>query len=173
VRPHFATPPADWIVRGRFCERPEYPTGTVIGWDESRTGNVLFRRRILDGMAGPFDERFGTGGEDKDFFQRLAQAGRVFVWCNEAVVRETVPPDRCTRKYLLKRALLRGRNVLKLRVSRTKLLVKSVIAVPLYLIALPVLLLLGQHRFMKYFIKLCDHLGRLLAVVGLNPVHER
>ena len=30
VRPHFETPPPAWLVRGRFCERPEHPTGTVL-----------------------------------------------------------------------------------------------------------------------------------------------
>jgi hypothetical protein len=38
---------------------------------------------------------------------------------------------------------------------------------------LPVAWLLGQHVFMKYSIKFCDHLGRLLALFGLNPVNER
>jgi hypothetical protein len=41
--------------------------------------------------------------------------------------------------------------------------------VPLYTIALPFLLIAGQHWFMKYLIKLCDHVGRLLAWLGFNP----
>ncbi|MGE0024626.1 MAG: glycosyltransferase family 2 protein, partial [Hyphomicrobium sp.] len=43
VRPHFEEPPPQRIIDGRFCERPEYPTGRVMPWDECRTGNVLFR----------------------------------------------------------------------------------------------------------------------------------
>src|SRR5947207_4713048 len=39
VRPHFESPPPAWIVRGRFCERPEHKTGRKMKWDESRTGN--------------------------------------------------------------------------------------------------------------------------------------
>ena len=27
VRPHFDSPPPSWIIRGRFCERPEHETG--------------------------------------------------------------------------------------------------------------------------------------------------
>ena len=38
---------------------------------------------------------------------------------------------------------------------------------------LPFTLLLGQHVFMKYCIKLCDHAGRILSALGLNPVRER
>ena len=113
VRPHFDETPPRWIIRGRFCERPEYPTGRRMKWTESRTGNFIFRRAILEGDCQPFKEEFGTGGEDKDFFMRMTDQGQTFVWCNEAVVYETVPPSRWTRSYMLKRALLRGRNILK------------------------------------------------------------
>jgi glycosyltransferase involved in cell wall biosynthesis len=173
VRPHFDEPPPAWILRGRFCERPEPPTGTVMHWTKSRTGNVLFRRPILDGMAGPFRPEFGTGGEDQDFFRRATGLGCVFVWCNEAVAYETVPPSRWTRRYLLKRALLRGRIVLKHSAGRPALVAKSLAAVPIYSLILPVTLLFGQHVFMKFSIKFCDHAGRLLALFGLNPVNER
>ena len=173
VRPHFEAPPPDWIIKGGFCERPEHETGTIVGWQESRTGNVLFRRSILDGTEEPFDSAFGTGGEDVDFFLRMAKRGCVFRWCNEGVVYETVPKERWTRTYMLKRALLRGRNNLKLPVNRARLLARSVVAVPLYLVMLPFTLLMGQHVFMKYCIKLCDHAGRILSALGLNPVRER
>jgi len=173
VRPHFESPPPPWIIRGGFCQRPEYETGRIMKWDECRTGSVLFRMQILDSLGEPFKPQFGTGGEDKDFFMRLTQRGRVFVWCNEAIAYETVPPSRCSRGYMLKRALLRGRNILKHPVGRLRMLGRSVVAVPLYSLALPALLLCGQHQFMRYCIRLCDHLGRLLAIFGVNPVRER
>ena len=44
---------------------------------------------------------------------------------------------------------------------------------PLYMIALPSLLIFRQHYFMKYFVRLFDHLGRLLAMLRLNPIEER
>jgi len=142
-------------------------------WDECRTGNLLLRSEILDGITPPFEPEFDTGGEDMDFFLRMTSSGRIFVWCNEAIAYETVPPSRCTRSYMLKRALLRGRNILKLPVGRFRLLARSAVAVPIYSLALPAFLLLGQHWFMRYCVKLCDHLGRLLAVIGINPVVER
>ena len=173
VRPYFESPPPRWIVRGRFCERPEHATGRGMRWDECRTGNLLFRSEILDRIAQPFTPEFGTGGEDKDFFMRLTQQGCVFIWCNEAIAYEIVPPSRFSRSYMMKRALLRGRNILKHPVGRFGVLVRSAVAVPIYSLALPALLLLGQHWFMRYCIKLCDHLGRLLAIAGVNPVSER
>jgi hypothetical protein len=49
---------------------------------------------------------------------------------------------------------------------------KSAVAVVLYLPALPFAFLMGQHRFMSLSVRLCDHLGKLLAVVGIHIVHE-
>jgi glycosyltransferase involved in cell wall biosynthesis len=173
VRPHFDAPPPSWLLKGRFCERPEHPTGTKLAWTQCRTGNVLFRRSILPADAPPFRSQFGTGGEDVDFFQRMTSAGATFVWCNEAVAYETVPPSRWTRKYALQRALLRGKNSLKISEGRLVLLAKSIIAVPIYAIILPFSLLAGHHRFMKLCIRCCDHVGRLLAAVGLHPMETR
>ncbi len=173
VRPHFETPPPEWVVKGRFCERPECPTGTFIDWQNCRTGNVLFGRSILPEGEPPFREEFGTGGEDKDFFMRLAARNHAFVWCNEAVVSESVPASRLTRKYMLQRALLRGRNSLRLRDNRLASLAKSTLAVPSYSLLLPIALIQGPDRFMHILIRLCDHAGKLLALVGLNPVTER
>jgi succinoglycan biosynthesis protein ExoM len=173
VRPHFEQPPPRWIVDGRFFERPEQRTGQVMDWEECRTGNLLFRRRILDGVEEAFKPELGTGGEDKDFFFRMTRLGHVFRWCNEGVVYETVPMERWKRSYLLKRAMLRGRNILKLPIGRAGLVVRSVVAAPVYLMMLPFALMLKQHIFMLYCIKFCDHAGRILAVLGLNPVRER
>ena len=173
VRPHFDVTPPKWLLRGRFCERPEHPTGTVINGSKCRTGNVLFRRSLVSGTSLPFDPQFGTGGEDKDFFIRMTQAGHVFVWCNEAIAYETVPPSRWTRRYLLKRALARGSENMKISAIRIRVLRDSLLAVPVYLVVVPFTVLFGQHLFMKYCIKLCDHLGRLLASLGINPMRER
>ena len=173
VRPHFELPPPPWIIRGRFCERPEHETGRKMSWDECRTGNLLFRRQIVDGIAQPFQAEFGTGGEDMDFFRRMDERGRRFVWCNEAIAYETVPPSRCSRSYMLKRALLRGKNILKHSSGVWRFVAVSVAAAPLYLLLLPITVVLGHHWFMKYCIKLCDHGGRLLAIVGLNSISER
>lgn len=173
VRPHFENEPPAWIVKGRFCERPEHPTGTPMHWEECRTGNLLFRRSILEGRGDPFRQQFGSGGEDKDFFMRMTEDGCTFIWCNEAAVYETVPPSRWTREYMLKRALLRGRNILKHPTGRVKIIAKSIVATPLYTLILPLTLPFGQQYFMKYCIKFCDHFGRLLAIVGLNRFQER
>jgi glycosyltransferase involved in cell wall biosynthesis len=163
--PRFRTPPPDWIVRGRFFEKPAaapaLATGTQLRWQQGRTGNALFRRRIFE-QGYRFRPERGRGGEDVELFRRLIADGMRFTWCDAAKVYAEVPAERCTRKYLLKRALLRGRAP----TNRGRPVLISLVAAPAYAVALPVLLLFGQHVFMRYLIKECDHLGRILANVG-------
>jgi glycosyltransferase involved in cell wall biosynthesis len=173
VKPHFEREPPQWLIKGGFYQRPTHPTGFVIPWQECRTGNVLFRHNILDPSEPPFRREFGGGGEDQDFFRRLIERGHRFIWSGEAVAYEVVPPSRWSRRFMIHRALFRGRNTFRHPKHRLRNLLKSVIAVPAYALALPVLLLAGHHYFMKYLVKLVDHVGRLLASVGINPVTER
>jgi GT2 family glycosyltransferase len=144
----------------------------MLGFQETRTSNVLFRRKILDAADVPFRAEFGTGGEDVDFFRRMMEKGFTFVWCNEAVVYELVPQTRCTRSYLLRRALHRGNITFKFRGGHVRGLIKSFVAVPAYGLALPFLYIAGDHLFMKYMIKFCDHAGKLLALFGITPFKE-
>jgi glycosyltransferase involved in cell wall biosynthesis len=173
VKPYFEPEPPRWVRKGGFYERPGHPTGLKLPWSETRTGNVLFRRDIIAGEEQVFRQEFGTGGEDQDFFRRMMERGHVFVWCDEAPVYELVPPARLQVGFLLRRALLRGRNSLRHPAGRLRAIAKSFLAVPLYAVVLPFLLLAGYHHFIKYLVKLCDHLGRLLALLRLNPVEKR
>ena len=173
VRPYFASLPPQWATRGNFFGRPTHPSGHSLHWSEARTGNVLLRSSVALNHSGPFRREFGTGGEDVDFFRRIANKGSELLWCQEAPVYEFVPDSRCTRAYLLRRALLRGSNSLRHRPDRTRNIAKSLIAIPIYGFALPFILVSGQHRFMKVLIKFCDHLGRLLALGHLNPIQQR
>lgn len=172
VKPHFDPGTPQWVIKGRFYDRTSYPTGLVIDWPKGRTGNVLFRRAIFEGLEEPFRKDFLTG-EDQDFFRRMIEQGRRFIWCEEALAYEVVPPIRWKRSFMLRRALLRGKVSLRHPSTTSKDVLKSAIAIPLYLLALPFLLLLGQHRFMDCLVRLFDHLGRLLAFLGLDPVREK
>jgi glycosyltransferase involved in cell wall biosynthesis len=173
VKPYFEIEPPAWVTKGGFFERPTHPTGFKMHWSECRTGNVLFSTSILTGVDPPFRTEFNTAGEDVDFFRRMADKGYEFLWCDEAAVYEVVPPSRCTRRYLLRRALLRGSNFSKHPTHRFRNGAKSLIAVPCYALSLPILALFGQHVFLKYLIKLLDHVSRLMAFVGLPLVTER
>lgn len=171
VRPLYNGAPPEWLIRGRFFERPEPDTGHVLRWRETRTGNVLMKRDIVLGLGEPFRPSFGNGGEDQDFFRRLIERGHVFAWCNEMAVMEHVPAERCTRSYLLRRALQRGQCERDLTDARG--IAKSLLAVPLYSLVLPFAQIAGHHHFMSYLVRLCDHAGKLMGVLGFRPVGEK
>ena len=103
----------------------------------------------------------------------MTDKGNVFIWCNEAVVYEVVPPARWKRTVMLKRALLRGATAALHPTCGVLDVTKSIIAVPIYTAALPFALVFGHHRFMTLSVKLFDHLGKLLAVLGINPIREQ
>jgi len=175
VVPHFEVEPPQWIIKSRICERPRYLTGTIFkNSKKTRTGNVLLSKELFADQKEPFNPEFGlTGGEDVDFFSCMIEKGSIFVWCNEACVYEVVLPDRLEKKFEIKRALLRG------AVSASKFSLfsldtfKSICALIVYTTALPFLYLFGEHLFMKYLIKDCDHFGKIAAMLGYKIVTER
>jgi len=171
VKERFDEPPPKWIVKGNFFQRPSYPTGTVVAWMNARTGNVLLRADLFASIAEPFRPKFRSG-EDQDFFRRMIDRGRVFIWCNEALVYEVVPPARWKRTYLLRRALLFGSMWGVHDNPAQRDIVKSVIAIPAYMAALPFALLLGHHWFMRLLVKLCHHLGKMLSLLGIDPITD-
>lgn len=175
VKPHFEVLPPQWIIKGKVCERKSHRTGSILkNYSDTRTGNVLLDKRLFDDEENLFNPDFGkTGGEDVDFFKRMIKKGYVFVWCEEAPVYETVPPERLTRAYFLRRALLRGTVSSRNPALRFPFILKSLVACSIYTLGLPSFLLCGHHVFMKYLIKDCDHIGKLLAVCGIDPVKER
>lgn len=169
VKSYFDEQPPKWVIRGKFYERPSHPTGFVINWSEGRTGNVLLRKRLFEQGSLPFNPEFHRGG-DTDFFRRMTEKGHLFIWCDEAVVYESVPPVRWTRGFMLKRALLRGSITVQSPNLGFDSVAKSIVATAAYAVALPFTLVLGQHRFMDVLVRLFDHLGKLLACVGIHPV---
>lgn len=173
VVPRFEKEPPRWVFKGHFFDRPTHPTGHILDWKNTRTGNAVLGRSLFKGDREWFDPAFGSGGEDRDFFRRKIEEGRVFVWCNEATVFETVPPERWTRRVLLKRALLRGKMALNATGSKPVSILKSAVAIAIYTACLPLFLVSGHHIFMKYLIKDCDHFGKILAFLGVDWVREK
>lgn len=169
VKPQFDSTPPKWIIDGKFYERQSYPTGFVIDGPKGRTGNVLLKKRIFEHPDPPFRPEFITG-EDQDFFRRMIERGHVFIWCDEAVAYEIIPPVRWSRRFMLKRALLRGEIALLHPTCGAREIAKSIIAVPLYAMFAPIALLRGQGKLMLCLVKMFDHLGKVLALVGIHPV---
>lgn len=171
VKPYFEKEVPNWVVKGKFYERPSYPTGFVIDWEKGRTGNVLLRRHLFTPGEQPFRPEFRSG-EDQDFFRRMIQKGHVFVWCDEAVAYEHVPPARWRCTFMLRKALLRGTLSLAHQTFGAREIAKSLIAVPAYTAGLPIALILGRHRLIALLTKLFNHVGKLLACLGIEVIKD-
>src|SRR5438094_10108347 len=96
-----------------------------------------------------------------------------FVWCDQECHYEKVPLDRYARDYYIRRALVRGSVTARMAPLFGIGTAKSLLAVPLYAVALQFLQLIGHHFFMRYLIKECDHVGKLAARLGINIVKDR
>ncbi len=172
VKPHFDVEPPQWVVKSKLYDRATYPTGFVIDWRKGRTGNVLLRRSILPSDGNPlFRPEFRTG-EDQDFFRRMIGNGHKFVWCNESLAYETVPPIRWKRSFILKRALLQGAIARRHPNFGAVQALKSLVAVPVYSAVLPLMLVCSHAMFMQCLVRWCDHAGRLMALAGLDPIKQ-
>lgn len=159
VKPHFEGVPPTWLVCGKFCDRESHKTGMVLDWTQTRTGNVLINTNVFKDENKRFDPSLGrTGGEDIDFFKRMIHDGKSFVWCNEAVVFETVPPERWEKSFYLKKYIQMGGRMgeivgtwpLKLK---CKWFVKAIFSISFYSVVLPFSFLGGQHVLMKCIFK--------------------
>lgn len=108
VVPLFSTQTPAYVSKSVLFTRPHLPTGSTQAYTRY-TGNVLFRRKLIEKMETPFDPRFGrTGGEDVVFFNRLKQQGCKMVWCNEAETFEIIPSERANVPWLVKRFFRNG-----------------------------------------------------------------
>jgi glycosyltransferase involved in cell wall biosynthesis len=94
----------EWVCKSGVFDYPRRESGTEIG--HCFTNNVLVQCGALEqmGETGWFDERMVmTGGSDAHLFRRFTGAGFSIVWCDEAVVRETLPMSRATMGWILRR----------------------------------------------------------------------
>jgi glycosyltransferase involved in cell wall biosynthesis len=179
VYPFFDERPPGWLIKGRFCERKVYRTGTLLEWNQTRTGNVLLKKDVFDKHMLRFDLDMKTSSSDRAFFKQAMQAGYRFVAIEEAPVYEAVPPERWTKRYYLTRGLVHGFNAHKNSLgdlrgfSRVAVPLKSISALFAYAILLPFSALLGSHMMVKCLESGGYHLSRLLAMLGIELVKKR
>jgi succinoglycan biosynthesis protein ExoM len=179
VHPFFEQKPPEWLLKGRFCERPVHRTGTLLHWNQTRTGNVLLKKDVFDKHHLCFDRKFTTGGSDQEFFKQAMHAGCKFVAVEEAPVYEIVLPERWARNYYLKRALVNGSNAYRNSVgqihglSRIIVPMKSIGALLVYALAAPFCACFGSHVLMNCLERGSHHLSRLFAMLGIELVKKR
>jgi len=179
VHPFFEKEPPAWLVKSKFCERPVHRTGTLLMWDQTRTGNVLLKKDVFDEHQLCFDLKYKTSGSDKEFFREAMAMGYRFIAVEEAPVYEVVPPERQTKSYYLRRAVLQASNERRymaplLRgLSKVSAPMKAMAALMVYTLILPFSAFKGSHSAMKYAEKAAYHASWLLAMLGIDLARKR
>lgn len=110
VCPVYTAPPPGWVERGRFLELGPYEDGQPLHFGYA--GNCLIETAIIRRLGLRFDERFNrSGGEDQHFYGTALDAGVRIVTAARAVIHETVPAERATLAYLLRRRFRMGNTL--------------------------------------------------------------
>lgn len=170
VIPLLPTDTPEWVVKGRFFERPHRQTGAEL--ETAGAGNLLISREVLSSV-GSFDDRFGgSGGEDTDFTMRARRAGYTIVWCDEAVVFETVEPNRLSVRWLCKRSFLGGRNFYRVELeqsptlaNRLRILAKAIGRGVEGIMSIAVSPVIGFHRTVSGLRSVTRAAGTVAAVM--------
>ncbi len=172
VLPHFSQSVPDWIVKGKFFERPRYSTGHLL--QGAATNNVLIRTEILQKMKPCFDERLAlSGGSDWHFFRRVYLAGYKIVWANNALVSEWIPGSRANLVWLLKRNYRLGITESFCEVDlepslnvRATCIFKGIRRIIKGSLLIPLSLIWGKHEVFETLRYIYHSAGMLVGVTG-------
>ncbi len=168
----FESAPGAWAARCDGVAPLRAATGPVAMIEGS--GNILVRRACFEGLARPcFDPAFAlSGGEDRDFFERLRRQGRRFAWCDEAIAHAWVPASRANLKWALSRAYRVGNSDMRVflkhrqtRAARAREVSKIVAALLLFPF-LFVVLGVVSNRAVDALRKLFRAAGKIAAMRG-------
>jgi succinoglycan biosynthesis protein ExoM len=175
VLPHFPAGAPKWLEKSGLCERPRNTSGSPIRYKDLRTGNALFQCHVFEEDGIWFDPSRGHGGEDGEFLSRQINRGRKFVWCDEAIVFETVSKERWPAKYYLKRNFTIGAMAGEYhrRLRNMKAVLIDFFLLLGYSAMMPFSLLGGKHIWMKVLAKTYYHAGCLLSFLNLTHVPHR
>ncbi|HVG46364.1 MAG TPA: hypothetical protein VM890_16590, partial [Longimicrobium sp.] len=168
-----------WAGWGRLYAQLQPPTGTPIR--AAATNNALVTARVLRSVPGPFDPEFGlTGGSDSLFFLRAAREGARLVSADDAVVEESVPPERLRARWLLRRAFRVGNGAVfceralpagSRRVGQR--VAKATGRLMAGAVLLPPSLLLGRTAALRALWDVCYGAGCLAGVAGYRYAEYR
>jgi succinoglycan biosynthesis protein ExoM len=163
-----ATP---WLDVETFYSRPRHASGTPLDARELSTSNALVRRALFADRC--FDPAWGrTGGSDFELFDRMLAAGARFLWCDEAIVRETIPARRHRLGWLAQRAFRGGVGFTRLQLQRRRSgavkrgLPRALAALAVLMPLLPLSLLAGRPAATRVWLRICTQAGHLWAFAG-------
>jgi len=168
----FSSAPAAWATGFDGMSSIRRTTGPVAMLEGA--GNLLLTRACLESLDRPwFDPAFAlTGGEDRDFFERLASDGKRFAWADEAVAYTVVPQSRTSLKWTLERAYSIGNTDMRIFLkhhSTPRLRLKEFAKIALALLLSPILLVIlaaVPNRAADALRRLFRNLGKIAALLG-------
>jgi succinoglycan biosynthesis protein ExoM len=139
-------------------------------------GDVLIRAAALDAHPGPFDPRYTlTGGEDTHLFLRMARAGCVMVWADDAVAHEHTPPERARAGWILRRVYRTAntwsaceRELHPSPAALAKRVAKGSARVAFGVATLPFAWVLGRHMLVRSLWYVCFGAGNLTGLTRLR-----
>ena len=106
-----------WVLASLRFARRDHPDGALLR--SAATNNLLLDLATVSRLGLRFDDSFGlTGGEDTAFTHELVARGGVIVWCADAVVRDHLPAERLTRRWVLRREFRSGTSWARMRLAR-------------------------------------------------------
>ena len=176
VLPVYERSAPKWLTKGRFHDLQRMPTGSEPAY--CATGNVVFRRSILDGGVR-FDLDLSlSGGSDVLFFEQVKRQGHRIVWCDEALIREHVPASRMRARWVLRRAFRlgtcvslvegklrgRGRTVVKRSTLGVAHIALNIAALPLA----PLAAVFDVSWPIRRLQKICVGCGYLFGLMGFQ-----
>jgi succinoglycan biosynthesis protein ExoM len=175
VLPDFDEEVPQWLQNSEFFSRPIPETATNA--HVTRSGNCLLKTSLLKNTPGPFDVNFGlTGGEDTFLFETLKRNGAIFINCKEAWVKEFVPVERTTIKFLREKNLKFGNNFARRMLAfstgpkfmtRIYFFFKSILYAGISLVLSGIFILNKKNRTF-WNLKTTANIGQLLASCGFN-----
>ena len=151
--------------------RPNGPTGMLEG-----AGNILMTRACLTRLGAPwFDTAFAlTGGEYRDFFERVKLSGGRFAWADEGLAYTTVPDVRQKLDWVLRRAYGIGNTEMRIflkyrpsgmaRLRECAKIASALLLTPLLALILAAAPCRAADALRRFF----RNVGKLSALMGLK-----
>ncbi len=156
----------------------KYPTGYIPR--NIAAGNVMFKNALVVKDKLYFNTYYNfIGGEDFDFFYRATKKGFSKVWNAEAIIYETLPKERRTKKYLFFRHFTGAiNNVVYYKSKKSTLsawshfLIKAIgKLVGAFIDLMLFIFTLNQKKLEKSIVKLASTVGYVSGL--LNIIVER
>jgi succinoglycan biosynthesis protein ExoM len=157
-----------WFNRERYPDRSQIYSFT--------TGNLILRRSSFQKYNVWFDNRFNsTGAEDSFFGSQLLTRGATIFWSENAITYETIPKDRTSIYWIMKRKFRGATNFvyrLKLEKQFLKLSIKMALSI-IYIISgtlAIILILFPIKRKLWGILKISEGIGGISGLINIRPI---